>query len=76
MSIACETAFKEWQKQENIHGGFTSAKDFNAGFQAGTAYHNFELSALQAKLDEIVKFQSSADKLATAQTAAIDMIGT
>ena len=44
------------------------------GWQAATEQSQKEIAGLEAKLNELVKFQSSADRLAKAQTESLNTI--
>ena len=48
--------------------------NFTAAWQAATEQSQKEIAGLEAKLNELVKFQSSADRLAKAQAESLNTI--
>jgi len=61
--------FEEWQKQEAIHGGFTSKRDFDAGYQAGLAQAEAEINSMSKQLQHWKDFSEKCLKLSDKKEA-------
>ena len=79
--------FEAWAKAHEIDITINPAPSYDArlynddetdamycGWQAATEQSQKEIAGLEAKLNELVKFQSSADRLAKAQAESLNTI--